>query len=343
MIYVKNLDIEAMAAAIKKVVALCGPDVLANELKFQAVIKDLLNSNFYKREQQILIFTIKIGIGREICKAITKSSIEQNRVLTALGNILIHEYGFSSNRCHEILVSYAMGLDWEKLELARDYQPVNDTSVSKKTSQNMLLKGELITFGNYKWRVLHVKGRTALLISDGITDIGIPYNSSMENTTWETCSLRKWLNSEFLARFSSEEQDRVLFYEVKAENNQWYQTDAGNSTKDKVFILSISEAVRFFGDSGDLHSRPDNDWMDDIDANRISYAIDDKFNINRCAAYKNENTWWWLRSPGKSETKAAYINSNGIILLNGELVFDDGGTSCVGVRPGVRPAIWLQQ
>lgn len=323
----KDLDQNVMGKALKEVISLCGIESLTDEARFQAAIKDFLHGSMYSTEQQILIFAVKIGIGRELVKAAHKAAAEQNRALTVANDLLANEYGFKQKRCNRILAAFIFALEWK----------------NAAKNSNPFVRNTLISFGQYKWQILDVTGKAALLLSNDITDVGIPYNREMGNTSWENCSLRRWLNSDFLVRFSREQEKKILRRTVRAENNPWYQTNAGNATEDKVFLLSISEVIRYFGDSGSLENRPKNRWTDEVEGNGAASAIDDPFNISRRASFKNEGTWWWLRSPGQSESKAAYVNAEGMVLLNGESVFDDGGTSCAGIRPGVRPAIWLQQ
>ena len=107
--------------------------------------------------------------------------------------------------------------------------------------RNPLVKADIstwdcITFGNYWWkdtngdgkvdqtdekqpiiwRVLSVDGDDAFLMADEVLD-NEQYNKSMENITWENCTLRKWLNEDFLnAAFSQEEQDAII--ETKVVN-----------------------------------------------------------------------------------------------------------------------------
>lgn len=153
--------------------------------------------------------------------------------------------------------------------------------------------GSVIKFGKYDWRVLDVQGNEALLLSDKVFT-NKPYNKEYDkeykDVTWEICTLRKWLNSEFLSDvFTSQEQSTIVFKTIPNENNQWFGTKGGNSTKDKIFLLSLSEVVKYFGDSGQLKNRPKKDVR----------RIDDQYNSARVATRANGATaWWWLRSPG---------------------------------------------
>ena len=70
--------------------------------------------------------------------------------------------------------------------------------------------GDIVYFGTYEqdndtsngkedieWLVLAKKGNRILVISDKALDRQ-PYNSSRTRVTWETCTLRKWLNNDFI-------------------------------------------------------------------------------------------------------------------------------------------------
>ena len=70
--------------------------------------------------------------------------------------------------------------------------------------------GHYVSFGKYEqdnntsngkekieWLVLEVKDGKALVISKYALDCK-PYNTSSTNVTWETCSLRNWLNNDFI-------------------------------------------------------------------------------------------------------------------------------------------------
>ena len=118
--------------------------------------------------------------------------------------------------------------------------------------------GNYVTFGSYpqteagndntpiEWLVLENDGETALLISRYALDCK-PYDEKQEDTTWEKCTLRGWLNNEFFNNaFSVEEKQSILQSEVSADKNPKYSTNPGNATKDKVFLLSIVEANKYF-------------------------------------------------------------------------------------------------
>ncbi len=192
--------------------------------------------------------------------------------------------------------------------------------------------GDYITFGSYEqdnntangkepieWLVLAREGDRVLLISRYALD-SQPYNTLLESVTWETCSLREWLNGTFLnAAFSADERAMIPTVTVRAEKNPSYSTSPGNSTTDQVFLLSITEANKYF--SSDEARK----------CTLTAYAIVQGVWTSDSNSIDGED--WWLRSPGYSSYLAAQVRSDGYIINVGESVYKS--------REAVRPALWV--
>jgi len=190
--------------------------------------------------------------------------------------------------------------------------------------------GDIIPFGEYNWRVLDVQEDRALIITENIIEQRA-YHRECTYISWETCDLREYLNGEFLSKFDS---SRIVPQTIQNPNNPWCGTRGGNPTDDKIFLLSLDEIVKYFGDSGQLQNRPKNDGRYSWHTEEYAFEIDDKYNIERVSKYKNTTCWWWLRSPGKDSNYAA-------------MVYAFGDTGAEGMRVninvgGVRPALWLK-
>ena len=185
--------------------------------------------------------------------------------------------------------------------------------------------GDAVLFGGHEWLVLEVSGGEALVISEAIL-AERSFHSDKSAVTWETSELRQWLNGPFYdTTFTREEKDRIAKTTVKANNNPWYGTGAGNDTLDSVFLLCVEELVRYLGDESEL------------DLNDVADCIDDQFNDARAAvnAETGAPTWWWLRSPAGDNVLAARVGSGGEVLMytiSGDINPNEGG---------VRPALWL--
>lgn len=185
---------------------------------------------------------------------------------------------------------------------------------------------EVIRFGIYDWFVLDRQEGKKLIITEKVIGKRSYHNAQCE-ITWKLCDLRKYLNEEFYHSFS--EADRWKIIEAVNENpdNPWDGTNGGASTSDKVFLLSVDEAVKYFGDSGKLQTKQ-------FGPKGESWWFDDQYNDVRSAKSGNKNAWWWLRSPGYIGSRAAYISIGGNVHIHGEGFKGKGG--------GVRPALWLR-
>ena len=182
--------------------------------------------------------------------------------------------------------------------------------------------GDMIRFGDYSWQVLDIQNNRALVLCETVVELR-QYNRKFIDVTWETSTLRQYLNDVFYNKFSDDEKSRIAEARIQRNKNPWFNTKEGSATNDKVFLLSLGEVVKYFGDSGWLSNRPP-------DARRI----DDEFNSVRVARDADgSESWWWLRSPGFYGLNAAYVNIGGWIYVDG---------NNVNLYGGVRPAMWLE-
>ena len=219
--------------------------------------------------------------------------------------------------------------------------------------------GGKIRFGAYDWVVLDRREDRALILTEKIIEKRV-YHSQACEITWETCDMRKYLNGEFYDSFGEEDRARII--EVINENpdNPWYGTSGGNPTSDKIFLLSIDEVVRYFGDSGRIKNRTRNpgcDWCKD----EFFPWFNDKYDINRRAVDETGMVYSWrLRSPGANGHLVAEVMGNcgdeyehggigvaggGKDLTEGHFIFDTADVLTVmgiGYNNAVRPALWLR-
>lgn len=223
-----------------------------------------------------------------------------------------------------------------------------------------------------KWRVLSVDGDDAFLLADqnldcqqyNITDTNsiftpipeptanpeatatseptaipestvIPEPTEAPKITWETCTLRSWLNgygsdsnvnkmdyssNNFLdAAFSPAEQEAIRQTVVTNEKNPYFVGLEGNDaalkdsdTIDRVYLLSISEAAMFsHGFAMDFKGKNDA---------RIATntAHVETQNIAMYSAGMADS--WWLRTSGINLDQAAYVGLDGYGYENGYVV-----------------------
>ena len=170
-----------------------------------------------------------------------------------------------------------------------------------------------------KWRVLENADGQLFLLSDQNLDV-FQYHTDNESVTWETSTMRSWLNGydashntggdsgidytsdNFIGTaFSAKEQAAIADTEVFNDDNPTYGTEGGNNTTDQIFLLSIAEAQNssYFADNS---SR--------IATNTAYVAGGGKLG----SSYMNgvgEADYWWLRSPGDLDHRAAGVSVDG--------------------------------
>ncbi len=191
--------------------------------------------------------------------------------------------------------------------------------------------GDKVIFGSYEqdndtnngkeeieWRVLAKEGNKILVISEYALDCQ-PYNIEHTPVTWETCTLRKWLNGTFFkSAFSADEQKMIQETKVNMDAIPIYSTNYGNDTTDRVFLLNIKEANKYFSSDEDRKCIP------------TAYAAEN-------GAYTSSNgaCWWWrLPSSGNNSIIAPAVSSVGNFRTYGYDV--NRSELCV------RPALWIE-
>ena len=175
-------------------------------------------------------------------------------------------------------------------------------------------KGSMVYFGSYPqtdptgakkepvlWWVLKNDGGKALLLSVYNLDAQ-QYSKKGEDVTWEKSDLRKWMNNTFLQRaFTTSEQKAIATTHVVTPNS-YNGRPGGGDTDDKVFALSVQEAVSggFFYEGGRYFNNADAD----LKSCNTNYACAQS---DGWLAYPPGADNWWLRTPGYMEKRRAYV------------------------------------
>lgn len=95
-----------------------------------------------------------------------------------------------------------------------------------------------------KWHVLDIQDGKAFVISEDALDHK-PYNEEEEAVTWETCTLRAWLNDKFINEAFSEQEQAIISTVEVLDNDQ-----EDKICMDKVFLLSYEENQKYmYGES----------------------------------------------------------------------------------------------
>jgi hypothetical protein len=191
--------------------------------------------------------------------------------------------------------------------------------------QKPLEIGGSVRFGGQLWQVLDIEGDYALILMER-TRIFMPYNNSDGNVTWETSDLRQYLNADYYNSLHGRERERIRETTVVNNDNPWFGTSGGNDTIDRIFLLSVEEVLRYFGNSNQIQERPQ------VENHNISLLRDDYNDARVSLNQQGRRVFWRLRTPGNAYNNTADIIQDGTLRLSGE---------GVSISIGVRPAMWI--
>jgi len=195
--------------------------------------------------------------------------------------------------------------------------------------------GDTIQLGGFDWLVLDTQDDKALVISEKVLSQR-QWHYEQRLLTWEPSDMREYLNGQFFEETFTEEE-KALIVETRVINNinPWFGTAGiGADTMDRVFLLSVEEVVKYFGDSGLLEEVAG--WSYRL----RTVTVTDEYNDARTAAPISSDIapWWWLRTPGRSvnslvDASAAVVTGVGDVIVYGIYLVTEGG---------VRPALWVK-
>ena len=187
-----------------------------------------------------------------------------------------------------------------------------------------------VTFGSYytapgsetkqpiEWIVLEEDETGMLLISCDILDC-VVFHDRLENTSWEKCTLRRWLNGTFAdAAFSEEERALLLPCAISPDPNPRAPgVNQGAEVTDQVFLLSYAQAVSLIADTP------------------AAQAVFTPWAARYGTSPADECGFWWLRTLAFDGTTVTGISPEGYAASIAGLVT----STEVGVRPCIKVRI----
>lgn len=310
-------------SALRHIVENFGTDVLLGS-RVIPLFNDLTHSQL--KDEMVLIKMFSDSGVLECLKEAMLKPMSEQKLSIKRAKSKLPKFVQNSKDVDIMLHSYGAALGWQlpKPETA----PSQPQSTSIRTSSGTEIApkvGSIHIFSNINWRVLAIENKKALLISEEILEHR-KYNVNVDKKgiTWGDCMLRKYLNDEFYNSLG-EAKSAIDLTRNMTPNNPWYGTLGGASTIDNIFVLSLDEVCRYFGDStANLREKG---------STGNEYFLNDSNDSTRVAYHGNKGDLWWLRSPGLNANCVAAVYDNGWIGVAGYGAQHDDG--------GVRPALWL--
>lgn len=198
---------------------------------------------------------------------------------------------------------------------------------------NGVQKGDSLFLGRYpqtedgtpepiEWQVLAAEEERILVLSRYLLDAR-PFHHESTAIRWEDCSLRSWLNTQFInAAFTAQEQEAICAPEPQEDPAgdilwQLFGMETTTSTiGDRVFLLSVADIQLYYPGQSEL-------FCPGASSEYTPYAA--RLELAPC---------WWLRS-SMAEWNMANIVSP-VNSVGASLIAPD---NCQGVRP----AMWLHR
>ena len=188
-------------------------------------------------------------------------------------------------------------------------------------------KGDIIKFGNYmrkpiEWKVLEVQNNIALIVSKHVLDFMPYHDGGYMVISWKDCSLRRYLNGEFIDRaFGDKEKSLIHQVEIKNNYNNEIDITRNDNIGDRVFCLSEYEAITYFSDLDSRRATVTNYAKKKVKISKRMYCFDIRSNTGN----------YWLRTLKGSNMCAMYVSGSGLL----------SDTSVDFWAVGIRPALWL--
>ena len=191
-----------------------------------------------------------------------------------------------------------------------------NSSLYQMASQDSIMFGKYVQKKNgspepIEWDVLAREKGRILVISKYALDCQ-KYNTMNNRVSWETCSLRRWLNGSFLnAAFNAVEQKLIIHTMITADRDSSFNTSSGNNTTDQVFLLSETEVKKFFDSAEALQCAPT------------------EYTVTQGAGCDSRGSMLWLRSSHGTSVTADCVVDGLFFKLPIDNTF------------AVRPALWI--
>ena len=169
-------------------------------------------------------------------------------------------------------------------------------------------KNRVLTFGKYmdepiEWTILKWEDSKCLLVSSKCLEM-CAYADYCDSLEWNKTPMRKFLNTTFLqAAFTKSEATLIA------------ETKIDDIAKDKLFILTREEIETYF--PTEEHRECD-----------LSY------HLQRSLPFDPNKNRWWLRTEGTGYRTLAFVDNQGVIHQEGDVVSTRYNT--------IRPAMWLE-
>ncbi|MCI9080396.1 MAG: hypothetical protein HFH68_16065 [Lachnospiraceae bacterium] len=198
---------------------------------------------------------------------------------------------------------------------------VKRTLVMGKYPQNCGLEKEPV-----EWIVLKENQGCCLCLSRYLLDYR-PYHNCLEKVIWQDCTLRNWLNHEFLmTAFSDEEREKILLSDI---------ANPAKNTQDYIFLLDYDEVEEYFDDEVEDYVS-----YDERGALTTAYVRNKgAWFVDEDCGEKNKGSWFLRYYGEKCPAREGKYDFISCVNFDGYI---EQAAIDVSDMDGIRPAFWLK-
>lgn len=267
-------NIDTLGKAIYQAISTGGLDLLTSSERISGYLMDLLPDQ--RKEIRIFTKTFDEDYLSMYRNAFKQTENDINVTMNKLRSVFVEEEGLSDTWANMLCENCQMAIAYYQgkgipdilsaeigdidMQLPKFIKKSNDaeadntspfiitkpmikTQISDNANWSVSYRaGRGMKFGHHEngdpmhWRILAIDDNLALLHYAG-SDLKQQFHDKNKDISWKDCKLREWLNRDFITRhFSSDEEKLIVEANIET---------AGILTQDKVFCLSIDEAVKY--------------------------------------------------------------------------------------------------
>ena len=267
-------NIDTLGKAIYQAISAGGLDLLTSSEKISGYLLDLMPDQ--KKEIRIFTKTFDEDYLSMYRNAFNQAENDIEVTMNKLKSVFIEEEGLSETWANMLCENCQMAITYYQgqgipdilsaeigeidLPSPQFIKPPNDEAspnAAPTIIERSMVKTEIIDsanrsisyrvgremkFGHHEngdpmqWRILAIDNNLALLHYTG-SDLKQQFHDKNIDIPWKDCKLREWLNHDFVRKYFSSDEEKLI---VEANIDT-----AGVLTQDKVFCLSINEAVKY--------------------------------------------------------------------------------------------------
>jgi len=243
-----DIAVDSFENAIHKTLAVNGLDILKNRSMFISYLMDV--GYDYRKEVKILSNAIDQKTFNDFFNILQNPTNELQSEMTRIAFSLVENEGIAENWANRICQAFVSNSNTSDVGYEVLSSPISDNveitpeevEMLISDEENTLQMGDIVRYGDLEWCVLDESFGRALIICKH-DFIGSFHNKDF-NVSWENCDLRANLNSEFIRKHFTQDEEKYIL-SLPINSCYGWKGEENLQTQDRVFCLSVEEVSKY--------------------------------------------------------------------------------------------------